>query len=242
MHLFTAYSIIHLSISSHPNWKYLIVIKRITRVFEYTYLKHHYLLMDTFLHVSFFFSQKLSNLLNLEWVVRVLFLKKKKSEDNLHQKLDHAQRLKWWGDDRAGIVSRILSINEADTLQSHNDLLTKCHCPRTSLHPQHPSQTLSSGHRNTTNHPSIAIDMCIMHGYSIAECWNYVFSLLSEKKNPESHWAESNKGWVKDAPAALVQGSKEKSKIQGRRSKGGRCEDETHCKHIIAEKEKNNFT
>lgn len=68
------------------------------------------------------------------------------------------------------------------------------------------------------------------------------FSLFfRKKKNPESHWAESNKGWVKDATAALVQGSKEKSKIQGRPSKGGWCEDETRCKHIIGEKEKNNF-
>lgn len=102
--------------------------------------------------------------------------------------------------------------------------------------PQPPSQTLSSGHRYTTNHLSIGVDQCIKYGNSMAVHCNHVSSPLSKTWQPIGQnpiKVESRMQW----PHWF------RGQIRSQRSKTGdqildRCEDETNCEHIIGRKEK----
>lgn len=134
------------------------------------------------------------------------------------------------------LLAGILSINRADSLQPLNDLLTQWHHPHPCLHPQPPSQTLSSGHRYTTNHLSIWIDQCIKYGNSMATHCNVVSLLLSKTwqsigQNPikvESRiqWCNWFRGQIRS----------QRSKTEDQNLDG--CEAETNCKDIMGRKEK----
>lgn len=72
--------------------------------------------------------------------------------------------------------------------------------------------------------------------------WQHIVMMFPQKRNLTVYWAESNKGWVKDAAAAPVHRSNQKSKFQDRGLKTWTgVKIATNCERIIGRKDKKVF-